>query len=327
MVFSDGWWLGRGMSAIERTTDERDDGWGAIAPVLARQHGVIGRRQLAEAGVTKSRLAVWTSRRRLEPCAPRVWRVVGAPATWRQRLHAGLLSLGPMSWVSHDAAAQLHGFDRTPPDRVEFLVVRRGKGATLDERVHSTRRWGPVDAVEIDGLRVTSATRTVLDLANVRVHPDRLRAAIDTAVRLELSSPEALRQRLDQIRSRGRTGVRRVEQLLEASGGHTELERRFLELVDAAHLPRPETQVVFRHPRTDRFVARVDFYFREARLVVEVSGRLGHSTPDERARDAQRRNELQELGLRVIEFTWDDVTRRAVYVLAQLRRHLSTRPQ
>lgn len=307
-----------------RTAPSATDSWSGLAELFRRQHGVIGRNQLLDAGVTKSRLSGWVARGRLERIAPRVWRVVGAPTTWDQRLHAGLLSLGPMSWVSHEAAAQIHRFDRTPEDRVEFLVVRRNRSAEIGERVHSTRRWGPVDAVLLGDLRLTSATRTILDLANIRAHPDRLKAAIDTAVRLELSSPEVLRQRLDQIRSRGRAGVRRIEQLLEHSGGHTFLERRFLELMDAAHLPRPETQVVFHSPTTHRFVARVDFFFRPERLVVEVSGRLGHSSPDERSRDAQRRNELQDLGLKVYEFTWEDITHRAGFVVAQMRRLLTS---
>lgn len=297
--------------------------WSDVVDLLEKRAGVVGRDQLDGLGVSKSQLQTWVANRRLERVAPRVWRLVGAEVTWRQRLHVGLLTLGRMSWVSHDAAAQLHGFDRTPSDRVEFLVVRRNRNAQLDERIHTTRRWGPVDEVVIDGLRATSATRTILDLANVRVHPDRLRAAIDSAVRLELSSPEALRRRLDAIRSKGRVGVRRIEELIEDSGGHTMLERRFLELLRAARLPRPETQVVFRTEHQDRFVARVDFFFPRHGLVVEVSGRLGHSSSAERARDAQRRNELQDLGLRVYEFTWEDVTQRAVHVIAQMRRLLS----
>jgi very-short-patch-repair endonuclease len=76
---------------------------------------------------------------------------------------------------------------------------------------------------------------------------------------------------------------------------------------------------VFRTPGDDRFVARVDFLYREHGVVVEVSGRLGHSSPEERARDAQRRNELQDLGLKVYEFTWEDVTQRPTFVVARIR--------
>ena len=92
------------------------------------------------------------------------------------------------------------------------------------------------------------------------------------------------------------------------------LERRFLELVRQAGLPRPATQVV--HRDGGRTFARVDFLWPELGVVVEVSGRRGHVSDAERARDAQRRNELQDVGLRVYEYTWDDVTRRPEHVAA-----------
>ena len=56
-------------------------------------------------------------------------------------------------------------------------------------------------------------------------------------------------------------------------------------------------------------------------LIVEVSGRRGHSSDAERAKDAQRRNELQILGYTVLEFTYADIKDRPDYVLATLRRH------
>ena len=114
--------------------------------------------------------------------------------------------------------------------------------------------------------------------------------------------------------------MRLLDELLVDAGGHTMLEREFLRLMREAHLPRPETQVIFRDGQ--RTAARVDFLFPEWKIVVEVSGRLGHSSPSERARDAQRRNELQDLGMRVYEFTWEQVTKRPVWVQSQMRRHL-----
>lgn len=298
------------------------DDWRRVAELAAVQHGVVGQSQLANLGVTPRRRRQFVDGGRLEKTAPRVWKLAGATVTWEHRLHRGLLSLGPRSWVSDEAAAHLHRLDRSRPGHVEFVVWRTGRDASLDEIVHSTRRWTSSDGVDIDGFRVTSATRTVFDLANRGAHEDRLAAAIDSAVRLGLSSPEAIRRRLESIRTRGMGGVRAVERLLDHAGVHSMLERKFLEIVDAAQLPTPELQVVFRHPADDHFVARVDFYFRAHDLVVEVSGQVGHSTSEERARDAQRRNELQELGVRVVEFTWEDVTTRSWYVVTQLRRLL-----
>ena len=111
-----------------------------------------------------------------------------------------------------------------------------------------------------------------------------------------------------------------MEELIVDSGGHTMLERRFLQLVRLAGLPRPRTQVV--HRKNGRHVARVDFLFDEAGVVIEVTGRLGHSTPTERARDAQRRNEFQDIGRRVYEYTWEDVTRGPMYVTRTLIQRL-----
>ena len=59
-------------------------------------------------------------------------------------------------------------------------------------------------------------------------------------------------------------------------------------------------------------------------MVVEVSGQHGHSSPSERARDAQRRNELQDLGVRVFEYTYHDVIERSEMVHRTLRIRLTT---
>lgn len=158
-----------------------------------------------------------------------------------------------------------------------------------------------IDCVTLAGFRCTSATRTILDLAHARVPTVRLEAAIDSAVRSGSSSPVVIERRLAELRGRGRFGTPRIDALLPDSGGHTVLERRFLELVRRAGLPRPATQVV--HRRGARTFARLDFLFADCGAVVEVSGRLGHASDAERARDAQRRNELQVIGRRVFEFT------------------------
>lgn len=58
-------------------------------------------------------------------------------------------------------------------------------------------------------------------------------------------------------------------------------------------------------------------------IVVEVSGRRGHATDSERARDAQRRNELQDVGRQVYEYTYDDVTKRPADVITTMRARLA----
>jgi hypothetical protein len=194
------------------------------------------------------------------------------------------------------------------------------RGLVLPYVVHTTSELPPIDRTTVAGYPCTSGSRTVIDLARSRVPPLRLEAAIDSAVRLGYASPWVIHERLAELRGPGRWGVRMLDELLVDSGGHTMLERRFLGLVRRAGLPRPLTQVV--HRRDRRTFARVDFLFPEHNVVIEVSGRKGHSSPSERARDAQRRNELQDVGKRVYEYTWEHVTRQPDWVIDTLRARL-----
>jgi Protein of unknown function (DUF559) len=286
----------------------------------ATQHGLVGLDQLHALGVTRRQLRTLLEGGWLHAMAPRVYGIAGAPPSVDRRLMLGLLSLGAGAVVSHEAAARLHGFDRCVPDAVEFTVERARRQSGTTFLVHSTRALPPIDRVRVGGFPRTSATRTILDLARARVPTIRLEAAIDSAVRSGASSPITLAARLDQLRGPGRWGVRRIDDLLADSGGHTILERRFLELVRRAGLPRPTPQVV--HKRGGRTFARVDFLFAELGVVVEVSGRLGHASDMERARDAQRRNELQDIGRKVYEYTYQQVTREPENVARTMRDRL-----
>ena len=232
----------------------------------------------------------------------------------------GLLSLGDPSWVSYGAAAALHGLDRSRHDAVEFTVLRGTRRSQRSFTVHTTK-WMPlIDQVIVDGFSCTAATRTLIDLAHARVHRDRLAASIDSAVRLGLSAPHVLARRLETLRGSGRWGCRLLDELVVDSGGHSPLERRFLELMRTAGLPRPTTQAI--HRKNGRHIARVDFLFADHGVVVEVTGRLGHASDDERARDAQRRNELQDIGLLVYEYTSADVFRRQNMVTRTMQQRL-----
>jgi len=289
--------------------------------LASAQHGVLGTRQLDGTEVTGQHLQQLVDRGSLIRLAPQVYRFAGVPSGWRGDLAAGLHCLGPTSVVSHRAAAQLLGLDRFVHDDLEFSVARRRRGAFfLDAVVHTTLILPARDVAVVDGLRTTNAVRTVIDLAAVRVSTTRLEAAVDSALRLGLASLDAIAARLEQLRGKGRRGVRRLDRVLASSGGHSFLEREFIKLVDTAGLPTPAPQVV--HRREGRHVARVDFLFEEAGVVVEVSGGRGHSSASDRAKDARRRNELQRLGRLVLEYTYEDMMSRRAYVVDSIRTAL-----
>jgi hypothetical protein len=290
-----------------------------LLALATRQHGCASIDQALACGLTadqvhyRFRLGRWTR------IGVHVFRIEGAPVTWDQQLTAGLLDLGPCARVSHRAAAALYDFDGFARSPVEFVVPRSGGGAETVWKVHTTLTMAPIDGAEVAGFRCTSAARTIIDLARV-ASAIELERAIDSATRDGWVSPVFLRRQLERLRGSGRAGVSLLDELLPDSGGHSDLERRFLALIRRAGLPRPTCQAIIRRGGTT--LARADFRFDPYRVLAEVSGRRGHVSDAERAKDARRRNELQHEGYVVLEFTNAQVRKEQSYVGATVRREL-----
>jgi very-short-patch-repair endonuclease len=92
----------------------------------------------------------------------------------------------------------------------------------------------------------------------------------------------------------------------------SELERRFLRLVDRAGLPRPLTQ-----QRVNGF--RVDFYWPELGLVIETDGLRYHRTPAQQSRDRIRDQTHAAAGFTVLRFTHAQVRFEADRVVRTLQ--------
>jgi Protein of unknown function (DUF559) len=287
-----------------------------------QQRGVASDAQARADGLSQRQIQRRVATGRLERFGPRSLVAAGAPVEWEQRLLAALLSAGDSAVVSGRAAAALLGLDGFPPRPIELTVPRGRHPVRRGWTVHTSTCLEPIDITTFGPFRCTTAARTIIDLAGWRATGDQLEAAIGSALRLRLTSELFLRQRLLALRKRGRRGVRRLDGLLDGRPfGHTFLERRFVELVRAAGLPIPRTQVVFRSG--SRVVARVDALFEDRRVVVEVAGQKGHTTSRERQVDDQRRTELQLRGYRVLTFTYEDVMERPAWVVECVRQALA----
>ena len=271
-------------------------------------------RDLHRTGFTRRQFRTRVGRGLYVPVAPDVWRHAAAPWTWDLQLRAGGLWLGDTAVVAGASAAALWQLDEFAPGPVEFALPSARRGLPW-LTVHSTEQWTSRDHLRCQGFRVTSVTRTIIDLAHHGHRAHALEGAIDSGIRMRLTSLPTLRARMDELGGSGRGGIRLLRALLLDSGGESWLERQFLRLVRLHHFPRPETQVVYR--RNGTTAARVDFRFGSS-LVVEVSGRLGHTSDADRQRDARRRNALLQAGVRVLEFTTADVLDEPAYVVATL---------
>jgi very-short-patch-repair endonuclease len=248
------------------------------------------------------------------PVSEGVFRHRATPCTWELRVRAAVLSLGRDAALYGPTSARWWGLDGFGDDRVELVGPRVRRSLDPNVVLHTTKQWNTEDLLRRDGVRTTSVTRTIIDLAASRHAVSSVEKAIDSAMRLRLTTIPKLIRRMTEL-APGRPGIRLLREILLDSGGESFLERRFLRLVRDARLPRPACQVVY---STSGRVMRVDFEFRGTEVVVEVSGRFGHTSDRDRQKDARRRNALQQLGKEVLEFTTIDVLSSPDYVLTTL---------
>jgi hypothetical protein len=291
---------------------------------LARaQHGVWSDEQVRRLKISRRVIQRRVEAGRWTRLAPGVLGYPSHAPSWRRSLMIGLLGLGPGAAVGGRSAAALHGFDTFAPGPLEFVVPENQRARREGLVVRRSCFVPEVDVIEVDGFAVTTATRTIIDLAGFATR-GKVAVAIESALRDRRTSEALLRERLADVRRRGRAGPPMLDEILAerpaGEPGHSWLERRFLDLVDEAHLPRPAVQRTFKRGGT--VIARVDFCWAEQRIIIEVNGYRWHSTKEQLIRDDRRRNELQLLGFVVYPFWYDDIANEPWRVLTVLRRLL-----
>lgn len=231
---------------------------------------------------------------------------------------AAVLAAGPRALLSHITAAILWGLladtggpievsvpvDQTP-ERPGIVVHRRTSAILAEGTTHHA-------------IPVTCVAGTLIDLA-ARLRPGSLERAVSEADRLDLIDPEALRATLRHAPRRPGIGVlKRTLDRHTFSETDSELERRFLRLVERGGLPKPRTRQIVNG-------VRVDFHWPALGLIVETDGLRYHRTPAQQAADRSRDQTHTAAGLTTLRFTHAQVVREPEETLATTRatiRHL-----
>lgn len=208
------------------------------------------------------------------------------------------LAGGDGAVLSHESAAALWGIHPTgrrrdtagvDPIHVTIPASRRVRIDGIES--HRRKRMPP--ATTKGPIPLTQPLFTLVDLASM-LGDRQLESAVNEADKLGLLEAASA----DALAAMPRTkGIGRLERIL---GAHTptdsDLERDFLRLIRRAGLPEPKTQQrVSGH--------RVDFYWPEHRLVVEVDGSAYHRTPTQLTRDRERDHAHARAGLTPLRFT------------------------
>jgi hypothetical protein len=107
-----------------------------------------------------------------------------------------------------------------------------------------------------------------------------------------------------------------------AAPPESELETIFYALIDGSDLPPPLRQA---HLAGRGREVRVDLFWEQAGLIVEVDGWDTHGTREGFQRDRERDRLMLIDGRGTMRFTWDDVTKRPQQVIEEIRRALRRR--
>jgi len=288
----------------------------AIAELAERQHGVVGRDQLVELGLSRHEIDYRLRVARLHALHRGVYAVgqkrLPGEAVWM----AAVLAAGPGAALSHRPAAALWGIRADARGRVEVttphrVVARAGIQARLallpaDERTN------------VDGIPVTTVPRTLLDLAAV-LRRDQLERALEQAEALRLADSLSLAALLE--RHPGRRGAANLKAVLAegrvgAGVTRSRLEERFLAFVASAGLPRPDVNV--RLCVAGHWI-EADCLWREHGLIVELDSRRWHATRAAFDRDRARDRRTHVAGWRVVRVTWRDLQREGAALESDLR--------
>jgi Transcriptional regulator, AbiEi antitoxin len=295
-----------------------------LADTATGQHGAVTARQIGEAGISPSGLRRRIQSGVLERVGAHTYRSPFVPPSALDDLAGLVLDCGVDTFVSGPTAAALLGFDGFRLKAPYHVTVVRGRNVQrAHHHIHTTTELPLIDRATVHGLPVMSATRTLIDLARF-VTSVELTAALDSALRDGLTAEEPLHRRIVALRSSGRYGIPKLLAVIEGAevsrGGHSWLERRYLELCARAGLPCPVTQQVLSRARDH--VVRVDCRFPGTRVVVELLGYRWHRTVDQLARDATRMNALVLDGFAPMQFTYQQVTAEPAWVVDQTREAL-----
>jgi very-short-patch-repair endonuclease len=238
----------------------------------------------------------------------------------RGRVLAATLVAGGLSAASHRTAAVLWRMPGVQPNGVEIVQRRDLNHERPLAVVHQVRWLTDAHVRDLGGIPVVAPAPTLFQLS-AREHPLLVERLMEHALDEKLVTTVALAQTAEELCRKGRAGSALFRSLvLERGEGYvalaSDLEARFLRLIRKAGLPEPARQV---NAGGEAWIARVDFLYRWARLIIELDGRKHHTQLLARRRDRLRSVELTRAGFRVIPFTWSDLCDEPEWVIAVLR--------
>lgn len=265
-----------------------------VARLAARQDGFVHHDDAIAAGLTDDAISGRLAAGRWHRWHRQVYAVGHlAPAPFAGH-RAASLAVGDRGTLGFAAAAHLLGFGLPPGRPVDVIVAPGHRGRREGLRLHRCALTDD-EVTRRRGMRVTTADRTLMDLAAV-TDARRLERLLQEAFATRATTAASLRRAVEA--RRGFRGRRALTELLDVGSGEarSQPERRLFGLVVRAGLPRP-----LLNARVGPWTA--DLYWPDRRVVVEVDGFGAHSSPWAQDRDRRKDLDLRRRGLDIVRFT------------------------
>ena len=284
-----------------------------ISRLADRQHGVLSRKQLLDAGVPGHVIDHRVLLGRLHPRHHGVYVAGHRNLTKHGRWMAAVLAAGAGAVLSHRSAGALLGLGHW--SHLEVTAPRRRERPGI--RVY-TSLLSPDELTTVMAIPTTGLSRTLFDLASVlQLH--QIERAVNQAEIQHLTDSLSLPDLV--ARYPGRPGVRAIRSILKRLEAGPVFTRSDLEAIlrvfaRRAGLPTPLFNAIV-------LGFECDCVWPEHGLIVELDGRATHGTKLAFEQDRERDRVLQAAGWRVVRITWRQLKRDPDAVAADLRTLLA----
>jgi predicted transcriptional regulator of viral defense system len=187
--------------------------------IASEQHGYFTAQQAARCGIGRRLLSYHAKTGRFHRMRRGLYRLRNFPSSPYDEVLAAWLAAGrDTAVVSHESALDLLDLADVIPAAVHLTVPRsrRDRAVPPGAVLHTTLK--PPQDGEIttrEGIRLTAATRTILDVAEAGTAPEQVDMAVTTALRRGWTTAAALRQ---GATSRSGRVARLLKRTLEEAG-------------------------------------------------------------------------------------------------------------
>jgi Protein of unknown function (DUF559) len=281
-----------------------------ISPALMRSLVRSGRLVRMRQGVYATKRAMdWAG---VDPVRAHVLTVRAAKAT-----------VGGNAVASYHSAALLHRLSLLKPApagavALTLPLAKRWNRARPAAVVFHASDLPPRHVTRLHNLPVTTAARTVVDLARTLPFMDAVVVA-DSALNEEKTTKPELHRALEE--SAGWPGVKQARRVIDFADERAEspLESAARVVFEQSGLEPPELQATIHGPD---FALRVDFRWQGQKVIAEADGLVKYDDREDLLAERERDHLLREAGYTVVHFTWPELFQKPDVVITRIRKAL-----